>query len=132
MAHTILIVEDDREFAKLLAIMFEKQMYRALIASDVQSALQQLEAQKIDLIVLDLMLNGPSGWELIDQLQSRPGWKTIPVIITTARHQSAEYQRVDAHRYGFVYYMTKPFLIPDLIARVEEVLSASGASEGKD
>ena len=115
---TLLVVEDDAAMARGLAHNLEFDGYQVLSARDAETGLRLLEEQSIDLIVLDVMLPGMSGFDLCQTLRSRG--ISIPIIMLTARGE--EIDRVLGLELGADDYITKPFSIRELLARVKAVL----------
>ena len=117
-AETILVVEDDRSLREALTMNFQLRGYRVLAASDGETGLQVAFDQRPDLIVLDLMLPGIDGFGILGQLRERE--VDVPVLILSARGQVAD--KVNGFRLGADDYVTKPFHLPELIARVQGML----------
>lgn len=112
----ILIVEDEAAIANLLRLSLTKEGYRCTCAFDGANAADFLEHSRYDLVLLDIMLPGIDGYELMDYL--RP--MEIPVIFITAKNAVAD--RVRGLRAGAEDYIVKPFEIVELLARVDVVL----------
>lgn len=112
----ILIVEDEQPIANLIRLSLKKAGYRCTCVYDGLAAADLLERQRFDLILLDVMLPGADGFELLDYI--RP--LEIPVIFLTARGDVAD--KVRGLRMGAEDYIVKPFEILELLARVETVL----------
>jgi DNA-binding response OmpR family regulator len=115
---TILVVEDDRSLREGLAMNFQLRGFRVLTAADGESGARLAFDERPDLIVLDLMLPGLDGFEILGQLREKE--IDVPVLILSARGQVAD--KVDGFRLGADDYVTKPFQLPELIARVERML----------
>jgi DNA-binding response OmpR family regulator len=117
-----LVVEDEEKVARFVRRALEEEHYAVDLASDGESALDQIDAVAYDLIVLDLGLPKMEGLELLRRLRQR-GTKT-PVLILTAR--SAVTDRVKGLDVGADDYLVKPFAIAELLARVRALLRRSG------
>ncbi|MCI6256599.1 response regulator transcription factor [Pseudoflavonifractor sp. HCP28S3_F10] len=112
----ILIVEDEQAIASLLKLSLTKAGYSAVCVYDGISAADLLEKEHFDLILLDIMLPGASGYDLMEYI--RP--LETPVIFITAKNSVDD--RVRGLRMGADDYIVKPFEIVELLARVETVL----------
>jgi two-component system OmpR family response regulator len=115
----VLIVDDDREIRELLASYLEKNGVRASLAANGRQMRTLLERVPVDLIVLDLMLPGEDGLTLCRELRSGK-WRTVPVLMLTAR--SEETDRIIGLEMGADDYLTKPFAVRELLARIRSVL----------
>lgn len=112
----ILIVEDEKPISKLIEMSLTSAGYACACVYDGMAAADLLEEHRYDLVLLDIMLPGASGYELMDYI--RP--MDIPVIFLTAKTSVAD--RVKGLRLGADDYLGKPFEIIELLARVESVL----------
>ena len=117
MAERILIVEDEPSMAEAVAYALEQEGFETALASDGKVALDKFEEQAPDLVILDLMLPEISGWDLFGAFR-RHG--NVPVIMLTARVEETD--RVAGLELGADDYVTKPFSMRELIARVRAVL----------
>ena len=116
----ILIVEDEEALALGLKFNFEQEGYEVLLAGDGPTALKLFEdtAAPVDLIIMDLMLPGMSGYEICKAIREQN--KTIPILVLSARTLSED--RMHAFDCGTDQYMTKPFVLPELLNRVRNLL----------
>ena len=112
----ILIVEDEEPISDLIRMNLVKAGYRCACAFDGNEAADRISQERFDLILLDIMLPGMNGYELLPYIKSLD----IPVIFLTA--MGTLDQRVHGLRAGADDYITKPFEIVELLARVETVL----------
>lgn len=118
---TVLVVEDDPAIRRGLVDSLGFAGYRVLECGDGEEAARMMVACELDLVLLDVMLPGKNGFELLPELREcRPG---LPVILVTAR--GAEEDRVRGLRTGADDYVVKPFSSSELLARVEAVLRRS-------
>lgn len=116
----ILAVDDERPIAELLRLSLTRAGYECVCAYDGLEAANRIEAERFDLILLDIMLPGIDGFELMDYIRATG----VPVIFLTAKNAVAD--RVKGLRMGAEDYMVKPFDIQELLARVEGVLRRHG------
>ncbi len=118
---TILVIEDDSAIRQGIVDALEFAGYSTLQAADGNQGLRQALKATFDLLMLDLILPGAGGFEILKQTrEARP---TIPIIILTARGEEAD--RVNGLRLGADDYVVKPFSVRELLARVEAVLRRS-------
>jgi DNA-binding response OmpR family regulator len=117
MADRILIVEDEISVAEAVAYALEQEGFEASVAADGKSALQLFEQWTPDLVILDLMLPEISGWDLFSAFRRS---RNLPVIMLTARVEEPD--RVAGLEMGADDYVTKPFSMRELVARVRTVL----------
>lgn len=120
----ILIAEDEAPIANLIKTALDGAGYRCVWAPDGGAAADLLEAEPFDLALLDIMLPGCNGYELLQYAQSMG----LPVIFLTALGTTEN--KVKGLKMGADDYLAKPFAIPELLARVETVLRRYHKSEG--
>jgi DNA-binding response OmpR family regulator len=128
MSTRILLVEDEEHLAKGLAFNFEAEGFAVEVHDRAETALERLEqpdAPPVDLLVLDVMLPGMSGLDLLQRLRARG--EALPVLLLTAR--DAERDVVRGLDLGADDYLTKPFSLPVLLARVRTLLRRAAAPE---
>jgi DNA-binding response OmpR family regulator len=118
MRRRLLLVEDDRTLRQALSFNLSREGYEVATAADGESALEAARSDRLDLILLDVMLPGMSGVEVLRVLR-REGVST-PVIILSAKGD--EIDRVVGLQVGADDYVAKPFSRPELLARIEAVL----------
>ncbi|MGM0414529.1 MAG: response regulator [Bacillota bacterium] len=120
MGKRILAVDDEENIRELLKYNLEKEDYEVVMASRGDQVINILEEQKIDLIILDLMLPGIDGLSLCKKIKSDERFKRLPIIMLTARTE--EIDRVVGLEMGADDYVSKPFSMRELIARIKAVL----------
>ena len=120
MAETILIVDDDLDILELLKMNLEPEGYNVRTANDGESAVQTACANPPDLILLDVMMPHKDGFQVIEELKNIEDTKNVPVILVTARGQTED--KVLGLDTGADDYITKPFDLREVTARVEAVL----------
>ena len=115
---TILVVEDDRSLREGLILNLELKGYRVVAAADGEEGMRLAFDARPDLIVLDVMLPGWSGLDILSELRDRR--VNVPVIILSARDRTEH--KVEGLTRGADDYLTKPFELPELLARVAAML----------
>lgn len=120
MAARILIVEDEEQLALLLRYNLEAEGYAVEAVARGDEAETRLREQVPDLVLLDWMLPGLSGIELCRRIRTRRATETLPVVMLTARGEEGD--RVRGLATGADDYITKPFSVPELLARVRALL----------
>jgi two-component system phosphate regulon response regulator PhoB len=119
----VLVVEDDSDLALLLAYSLEAEGYVVDSVERGDEAELVLAESAHDLVILDWMVPGVSGIEICRRLRARENTRTLPVIMVTARSEDAE--RIRGLSVGADDYVVKPFLVPELMARVHALLRRS-------
>ncbi|MBU3758513.1 MAG: response regulator [Candidatus Omnitrophica bacterium] len=117
---TVLIVEDEKSILELLAYTFEKEGFRVYASGEGGDGLEKAGRLQPSLILLDLMLPGMDGLEILKALRANQTTASIPVIMLTAR--SEEIDKIVGLELGADDYVTKPFSPRELMARVKAVL----------
>jgi two-component system phosphate regulon response regulator PhoB len=125
----ILVVEDEAPLVTMLRYNLEKQGFRVEEATDGQEALTKIAEVKPDLVLLDWMLPAMSGIEVCRQIRRKPGTRDLPVIMVTARAEDSD--AVRGLNTGADDYITKPFPMETLLARIRALLRRSGAAPAK-
>ena len=120
MSELVMLIEDEKEIRDLVRYNLEKAGYRVAAAADGEAGLQQLFASRPDALVLDLMLPGMNGLEIVRELRNEPLTHDLPILILTAR--SAEMDKLLGFEQGADDYLTKPFSPRELVARVKALL----------
>ncbi|HUB11756.1 MAG TPA: phosphate regulon transcriptional regulator PhoB [Acetobacteraceae bacterium] len=125
----VLVVEDEAPLVTMLRYNLEKQGFRVEEATDGQEALTRIAETPPDLVLLDWMLPVVSGIEVCRQIRRRPATRDLPVIMVTARTEDQD--AVRALNTGADDYITKPFSIDSLLARMRALLRRSAAVPAK-
>lgn len=118
----ILVVDDETYIVELVKFNLEKEGFEVVVAYDGLSALQQVESENPDLIILDIMLPNIDGLEVCHKLKQDKNYKFIPIIMLTAKGE--EYDTILGLETGADDYITKPFSPRELLARVKARLRA--------
>jgi two-component system phosphate regulon response regulator PhoB len=120
MKYLIMIIEDEEALGLVLKYNLEKQGYDVIIETNGSKALATIEKNNPSLILLDWMLPEISGLEICQLVRSKPDIKNIPIIMLTAKNE--EKDKIKGLTAGADDYVTKPFSIPELMARIKTQL----------
>lgn len=127
---TVLVVDDDAAIREMVGMALESNGYAVLEAGDTRSARQQMETGKPDIMLLDWMLPGQSGYEFTRALRKKPASNSIPIIMLTARDREEE--KIAALEAGADDYISKPFSVKELLARIKAVLRRTSTTAADD
>jgi two-component system phosphate regulon response regulator PhoB len=119
-APRVLVVEDEPDIAALIAYQLTREGFRVETAATGTEALGAVSREIPDLIVLDRMLPGLSGDEVLESLKGEAATKTIPILVLTAKREQEE--RIEGFELGADDYLTKPFSPRELVLRVKAIL----------
>lgn len=125
MSHKILIIEDEPTLARLLSYNLSQDGYEVTVVDHGTEGLQAALQKIFDLIILDIMLPGMNGFEILTKIR-QAGVRT-PIVILTARN--AEEEVVQGLKHGADDYITKPFGVAELLARVSAVLRRTSSDD---
>src|SRR5687767_9544590 len=117
----ILIVDDEEDIVNLVRLILEDAGYDVTASSNGVEALERLNKENFDLILLDIMMPMLSGWEVLRELRNHAKTKEMPVALLTARASPRDDNR--QHPTDYCDYITKPFEPEDLIFRIKQILS---------
>ena len=127
---TVLVVEDDAAVRNLITITLKTDDYRYLVAPDARTAVSMAASHNPDVVFLDLGLPDRDGIEVIRRIRS---WSNMPIIVISARSEDAD--KIEALDAGADDYLTKPFSVEELLARLRATirrLSLRGGDTGPD
>lgn len=117
MATTILLIEDDRNISELLQLYLNKEGYRVTAAYDGKQGLEMFRALQPDLILLDVMMPVMNGWDTCRAIRAE---SQVPIIMLTAKSETDD--KVMGLKSGADDYITKPFEMREVLARIEAIL----------
>jgi DNA-binding response OmpR family regulator len=123
MPETVLIVEDEPEFAGLVELWIGRAGHRTVTAQTGPDALRRFYDERPDLVILDVAMPGLDGWQLLERLRE---FSRVPILMVTARGSEAE--KIRGLKLGADDYITKPVSFPELTARVEAALRRAATS----
>lgn len=115
----ILVVDDDPHIRKLLQVILAEEGFTILEAQDGKDALSLLDSEKVDLIILDIMMPNMDGWDLCENIRAYYS-DSLPILMLTAKGETA--QKVKGFNLGADDYLVKPFHPAELIARIKALL----------
>ena len=118
----ILVVEDEESLLKLESILLSSKGYSVTGVMDGRSALEEVRANRPDLVILDIMLPEIDGFEVCRQIKEDPETRQIPVLILTAKKNSQDLAR--GQQVGCDAYITKPFKSVKVLDKVQELLGS--------
>ncbi len=121
MPQRVLLIEDEANIAEAMRFLLARDGWTVEVQSDGTEGLATLCKNPPDLVILDLMLPGLSGLEILTALRATPATAHLPVIMLTAKGQGRD--RDAATRAGVTHFMTKPFANADLLAQVRAVMA---------
>ena len=122
----VLVVDDEPDIVALVAYHLAKAGYRVSTAANGQDALGLARRERPAMVVLDLMLPGLSGWDVLEQLRNDDATRDVAVLMLTARKEEAD--RIRGLSLGADDYLTKPFSPQELVLRVGAILRRVGAA----
>ena len=126
----VLVVEDEPKIANMERDFLEGAGFEPYVTDNGEEALKIMDEVKIDAIILDVMLPGEDGLEILSRLKASEVTKEIPVIMVTAK--GAEYDKVMGLDCGADDYITKPFSMRELMARVKANMRRTYAGEDRE
>ena len=116
MSKTVLIADDEPNIVISLEFLLEQAGYRVLVAHDGQEALEAIERQPPDLVLLDVMLPRLSGFDVCQKIRENPDWQHMRIVMLTAKGREVEVSKGLA--LGANAYITKPFSTQELLAQI--------------
>lgn len=119
----ILLVDDESGIRRILRIFLEVEGFTVLEAVNAAQAFQVISEQKPDLVILDVILFGTTGFEVCEKIKSDPKTKQIYVILFTALNQESDV--IEGERVGADLYLMKPLNPKEIVKKIKEVLESS-------
>jgi DNA-binding response OmpR family regulator len=123
----ILLAEDDTDLGNVLSQFLQMRGFEVTLTTDGNEALEKFGREKYDICVLDVMMPGPDGFSVAQQI--RKSGKDVPFIFLTAKNQKADI--ITGLKIGADDYITKPFEVEELILRINNVLKRSQKTEAE-
>ena len=125
----ILVVDDEQDLLEILKFNLETEGYEVMTATSAEDALQ-LDIASFDLLLLDVMMGGMSGFAMARQLKDNPATAQVPIIFLTAR--DTENDTVTGFNLGADDYISKPFSLREVMVRVSAVLRRTARENGEE
>lgn len=119
--YKILLVEDERPLADMTKMNFPQDQFDVRVAYSGMDALKEISKNRPDLVVLDIMMPGMDGWEVLLKLKSEPKTSTIPVIMCTAKDGLGDVEK--SFKYGAQAYVIKPIVFSKLLKKIAAILN---------
>ena len=126
MNKKVLIADDEPSIVAAVEFLLRRAGYEVRVARDGEEVLRLVEASTPDLVLLDVMMPGKSGYEVCARLRERPEWRDLKIVMLTAKGRDAEISK--GLSLGADVYVTKPFSTRDLMAKIHDLLEP-GISE---
>jgi DNA-binding response OmpR family regulator len=120
MAAHVLLIEDEPNISEAIRFILMRDGFAVTVLAEGRDVEAEVRALRPDVLVLDVMLPGRSGYEILAALRSDPETQSLPVLMLTARGQSRD--RAEAERIGASGFMTKPFSNAEILAAVRALV----------
>ncbi len=118
----IVYVDDDLELTRLVQGWLQDEGYEVFVANDGEEGLGTILVEQPDLIILDVMMPGLTGWEIVKHLRTKPDWQAVPVLMLTGIGETLN--AMTSPLYGANDHLDKPFDLDELTYKVEALLQA--------
>lgn len=117
----IAYVDDDVELTRLVSVALEDEGWEVLVENDGEAGLEMILAGQPDLIILDVMMPGLTGWEICKYVRSKPDWNNTPILMLTGIGERMN--AMTAPLYGADAFLDKPFDIDDVVETVRQLVA---------
>jgi two-component system response regulator VicR len=125
MANKIMVVDDEQDVVDLVKLVLESDGFNVVTAYSGKEALDKIDREMPDLVLLDIMMPQMDGWEVYSRIRANPKTANIPVAMLTAKSQSID-KMIGLHVVKVDDYITKPFGRSELLERVKRILKEKG------
>lgn len=125
----VLLIEDEPNIAEAIRFILNRDGFLVSTHGDGQDAVAQVQSLRPDILILDVMLPGQSGYDILGQLRQTDGFADLPVLMLTAKGQGRD--RDTAARVGANMFMTKPFSNAEILEAVRSLGRGCGARVGQ-
>jgi DNA-binding response OmpR family regulator len=117
------MVDDDREMVALGKLILEREGFEVLPAYGGKEGLEILKKESVDLVLLDIMMLGMDGWQVLETIKGSQEHAHIPVIMLTARHYLEDESTTTNYSDMFDGYVVKPFVVRDLLGKIKKLIN---------
>ena len=117
---TVLVADDNTANRELICAILERHGFRVVCAADGNEALQRMQSEQADIVLLDIHMPYLDGYEVLQRLRQRPELADLPMVAVTASAMSGDEER--ALTAGFTAYLAKPYEIEDVVSLVKRLL----------
>lgn len=117
----IAYIDDDLELTRLVSAALEDEGWEILVENDGEAGLEMILVEQPDLVILDVMMPGLTGWEICKYLRSKPDWNNTPILMLTGIGERMN--AMTAPLYGADAHLDKPFDIDDVVETVRQLLA---------
>jgi len=117
----IAYIDDDLELTRLVSAALEEEGWEVLVANDGEAGLEMILVEQPDLIILDVMMPGLTGWEICKYVRSKPDWAQTPILMLTGIGERMN--AMTAPLYGADAHLDKPFDLDDVVETVRQLIA---------
>ena len=128
MGRSVLLIEDEPNIIEAISFLLERDGWTVRLHTQGEGAVEAVVAASPDVVVLDVMLPGRSGFDILKELRQGAARADLPVLMLTARGQTKD--RELAHSYGVSCFMTKPFSNAEMLQTVRDLAEGRDPSAG--
>ena len=128
MKGKILIVDDNQAIVEMLQRKLEREEYRVVGCVESAKALATCRKEKPDLVILDILMPGKSGWEIIEELKADDQTQAVPVIISTVKNRPEDIER--GRKLQATDHIAKPYVFSDLLDKIRAILGEARTAAG--
>ena len=127
---SVLIVDDEADVSEVLAFTLRREGFRVQTASEAAEALALARSERPDIVLLDVMMPGISGWEMLERMKSDDATRDIPVVMCTVLAEPRFFEKAAEHKAAG--YIRKPFKPESVVRTIKGVLSGGSGTSGPD